>query len=123
MKKSEIERQLMSFGQDYAKHALGLMDAAGTPWDPEDEVWPELLALNVFDGRGVGIKKGRGALATVCLDESREGTLANRIARAWNARRPGGEMEKRLKKVRDSYPEGSAGYEEIDDALRLGVEE
>jgi hypothetical protein len=92
-----------------AEHQIALIEQAGVAWDPEEPEWPELFFACGTLGSG-------GKLLT-----AEQGI---RIANAWNARRPGGEMERRLRVIAETIGEGVSGrlQREIEAALLLGVE-
>ena len=101
-----------------AEQVIGLIEQAGLGWEPEEERWPELGAVveagQVFlDWTGPGPGLSAEAFA--------------RIARCWNARRPGGEMENRLRELQGRLAgegiEACVAFDMIQAALRLGVEE
>lgn len=128
IKRSEMKAKLLEpwatyqhggAAEAYAERILAEMEEAGLTWEPEAPEWPGLVVVGTRGGCMLG---ARGGLT----DDEKE-----RIARAWNARRPGGEMDKRLRSLVGHLIKADEGGEmltvpditdRIEAALRLGVE-
>lgn len=124
MKKSEMKVRLteqlqgVRFAGALAESQLTLMEEAGITWDPEEPGWPELEMVRTNGGTAILDAVGPGM----------SDADAERIARAWNARRPGGEMEARLldvvRRLADRF--GHAADDTLaamEGALHLGVDD
>lgn len=111
-----------------AEHLVTGLGAVLT-WEAEAPEWPELVRGGMQTASG----EYRGCLLVAAIDGRRlpvEQEDGDRIARAWNARRPSGEMELclaalcgELSQCQGRVPRPGETADRIRAALRLGVEE
>lgn len=132
MKKSEYERARTEHWSSVYRLQEGVsitmviandvaaVEALGVEWEPEEVEWPELrTGMRQLGGHALFPIHGGGM----------EPDVAERVVNAWNARRPGGSMEWRLRDLVKEFCRPSVSPKSlwaarcIEHALRLGVEE